>query len=253
MLSFYQGFFGNDATLTVDFVGSDHEGRFKENLNTQPDDWYYRTRKITYSYNSLGHRCKDVKDIDLDNYLLFAGCSHAEGIGLELEKTYSYRVAEMLGCDYYNLALGGSGIDLMTHNLTMWNNYVPKKPKALIILWPHETRFLTTGYNECIRLHIMPEKNDDCIRMHLMSDRNDKTRNFIVAGTDVNFFNARKQFSEILISNLYDGCKIIHAGWNDYPRDLSLWLGNKDFARDLAHSGIEDNEKFAVEIAELLR
>jgi hypothetical protein len=239
MISFYQGFFGNDATLTVDFVGGDHEGKFKENLNTQPDDWYYRTRKITYSYNSLGHRCKDVEDIDLDNYLLFAGCSHAEGIGLELEKTYSYLVAEMLGCDYYNLALGGSGIDLMTHNLTMWNNRILKKPKALIILWPHETRFLTSY--------------KDDIRLNLVSDGNYKAKRFILAGEDINFFSSRKDFNKTLITNLYDDCKIIHAGWNGYPKNLSLSLGTKDFARDLVHSGIEANEKFAVEIAELLR
>jgi|688.fasta_scaffold306361_1 hypothetical protein len=239
MLSLYQGFFGNDATLTVDFVGSDDENRFKENLNTQSDDWYYRTHGITYSYNSLGHRCKEVEDIDLDNYLLFTGCSHTEGIGLELEKTYPYRVAEMLGCDYYNLALGGSGIDLMTHNLTMWNKYIPKKPKALIILWPHETRFLTTynGY----------------IRMNLVSDGNYKAKRFIAAGEDVNFFNSRKDFSETLITNLYDGCKIVPAGWNKYPKELSLSLGTGDYARDFKHSGIESNEKFAVEIAELLR
>jgi len=239
MISFYQGFFGKNATSPVDFVGSDQEIIFKENLNTQADDWYYRSRKITYLYNSLGHRCKDVEDIDLDNYILFAGCSHAEGIGLELEKTYSYRVAEMLGCDYYNLALGGSGIDLMTHNLALWNSYVPKKPKALIMLWPGETRFLTT--------------DKDGIRLNLISDRNDKTRNFIVAGTDVNFFNARKQFSEILISNLYDGCKIIQAGWGGVPSGFSLTLGTKDFARDLLHSGIEANEQFATEIADFLR
>jgi hypothetical protein len=239
MISLYQGFFGNDAKLTVDFVGSDQENRFKENLNTQSDDWYYRTRKITYSYNSLGHRCKDAKDIDLDNYLLFAGCSHAEGIGLELEKTYPYRIAEMLGCDYYNLALGGSGIDLMTHNLTLWNNHIPKKPKALIVLWPHETRFLSM--------------HKDSIRLNLVSDGNYKAKRFILAGEDINFFNSRKQFSETLITNLYDECKIIQAGWSGYPKDLSLSLGTKDFARDLLHSGIEANEKFAVEIAELLR
>ena len=219
--------------------GGDHEGKFKENLNTQPDDWYYRTRKITYSYNSLGHRCKDVEDIDLDNYLLFAGCSHAEGIGLELEKTYSYLVAEMLGCDYYNLALGGSGIDLMTHNLIMWNNRILKKPKALIILWPHETRFLTSY--------------KDDIRLNLVSDGNYKAKRFILAGEDINFFSSRKDFNKTLITNLYDDCKIIHAGWNGYPKNLSLSLGTKDFARDLVHSGIEANEKFAVEIAELLR
>lgn len=239
MISLYDGFFGNDATLTVDFAGSDHEDRFKENLRSQPNSWYYKTQKITYSYNSLGHRCKNPEDIDLDNYLLFAGCSHAEGIGLELEKTYPYRVAEMLGCDYYNLALGGAGIDLMTHNLTMWNKRVSKKPKALIILWPHETRFLTTY------------KGD--VRLNLVSDGNYKAKRFILAGEDINFFSSRKDFSKTLISSLYDDCKIIHVGWSGYPKDITMSLDTKDFARDLIHSGVESNEKLALEITELLR
>lgn len=239
MISLYQGFFGKDATLTVDFAGSDSQDKFKENLKTQSSFWYYRTAEITYEYNSLGHRCKNLEDIDLDNYLLFTGCSHTEGIGLELEKTYAYRVAEMLGCDYYNLALGGSGIDLMTHNLTLWNNRVAKKPKALIILWPHETRFLTTY------------KGD--IRLNLVSGGNYKAKRFILAGEDIDFFSSRKEFSKTLITSLYDDCKIIHVGWSGYPKDTTLSLDTKDFARDLIHSGIESNEKLALEIAEFLR
>lgn len=238
MISLQQGFFGSDAGMTLEFVGSDQQHSLEKNLKTQPDSWYYRTHKITYSYNSLGHRCKNIEDIDLDNYLLFTGCSHTEGVGLELEKTYPYLVADMLGCDYYNLAVGGSGIDVLTHNLTMWQKRVSKKPKAVVILWPHETRFVT--------------KNKDQIFLNLGTDTNYTTKRFILAGEDIDFFSSRKQFSESLIVNLYDDSKIINAGWHNYPKGYYPSLITTDVARDLTHSGIESNEKFAAELAKLL-
>lgn len=240
MSNIHQGFIGISFTnRVVEYSGGDHETTFRANLKTQPDDWYYRTHKVTYSYNSLGHRCKNIEDVDLDNYILFAGCSHTEGVGIELEKTYPYRVAEILGCDYYNLAMGGAGIDVLTHNLIMWNKRVSKKPKALVILWPHHIRFATIEGDE--------------VQLNLLSDGNYKTENFIMAGEEINFFDSSKRFSQILISNLYDDCPIFNIGWNDYPTDCSLSLNMIDLARDLAHAGIESNEKIAVELAARIR
>ena len=44
-------------------------------------------------------------DDDQDNYILFIGCSHTMGVGLELEKTYPHILSEKLKMDYYNLAV----------------------------------------------------------------------------------------------------------------------------------------------------
>ena len=38
------------------FSGTDSEQLFKENLLTQPDDWYYRTHSIEYNLNKYGYR-----------------------------------------------------------------------------------------------------------------------------------------------------------------------------------------------------
>ena len=240
MKGFHEGFVGNQiANTTLAFSGGDTEETFNKNLKTQPIDWYYRTHQISYSYNSLGHRCKNIEDIDLSNYILFAGCSHTEGIGLELENTYPYQVAELLGCDYYNLGLGGASIDLMMHNLVMWNNKVSAKPKALVILWPHHVRFMTI--------------DNDTVKTHFPSDSSESTARFITLGEEVGFFESRKTASKVIISTLYDGCKVINASWNRCPKDFPLSLNTKDFARDLGHSGIKSNKIFAKEIAELLR
>jgi DNA polymerase III alpha subunit len=68
------------------------------------------------SVSVVDNVCKSInikiEDIDLNNYILFIGCSHTEGIGLELQTTYPYLVSEELKCDYYNLGLGGTGIDV---------------------------------------------------------------------------------------------------------------------------------------------
>ena len=82
------------------FTGSDDAERFEKNLTQLPKDWIYRTKEIIYNYNSLGFRCKEPNELDFDNYVLFTGCSHTEGVGLALEDTYPYKIAEHLKTDF---------------------------------------------------------------------------------------------------------------------------------------------------------
>jgi hypothetical protein len=95
---------------------------------------------IIYKYNNLGHRCKNVEDIDLENYILFAGCSHTEGEGLHIEHTYPYLTAKELGKDYYNLGIRASGFDVLFYNVMSWLALYPK-PKLIVIQYPDPSRF----------------------------------------------------------------------------------------------------------------
>ena len=215
------------------FSGSDTENRFKHNLKNQPDDWYYRNCSITYETNNLGHRSKNIEDIDLDNYVLFTGCSHTEGIGLELEKTFPYITANSLGIDYYNLALGGSGIDAMTHNLLMWIHTVKKLPKALIIMWPQPTRFTRLqGYGDLLYFEI-----PSCASSF-------DAEKFIVMGEKMNFFETVHRSSKKIINAAYT-CKTIHLE--------TVMLGEADKARDLAHAGILSNRAVADHLVQNLK
>ena len=119
----------NDSNTILSFLPSDTEETYQKNLLSEGDSWYYKTAKITYEINENGHRCKSINDINLDNYILFAGCSHTLGIGLELDKTYPFMVSHLLGCDYYNLGMPGAGIDVLEYNLLMWFSKVKKNPK----------------------------------------------------------------------------------------------------------------------------
>ena len=94
-------------------------------------------------YNSFGHRCKEITELDFDNYVLFAGCSHTMGIGVTLKQSFPYKIAKKLKCDYYNLGLGGGGVDAVEHNLLMWFTLYDKPPKYIFCEWPDHARFMS--------------------------------------------------------------------------------------------------------------
>jgi|MDTC01.2.fsa_nt_gb hypothetical protein len=94
-------------------------------------------------YNSTGFRMdKELDEIDLDNYLLFAGSSHTEGVGVDPNQTFAHLVSAHMKCDCVNLAMGGGGIDVVEHNLLLWDLKHTKKPKATIIEWPIYQRYI---------------------------------------------------------------------------------------------------------------
>jgi hypothetical protein len=231
-MQFNQGFIGYSPNQSLKFSGSDNEQRFNSNLQASPADWYYRTADITYGYNSLGHRSIEPNNLNLDNYILFTGCSHTEGIGLELEKTYPHVVSSELQCDYYNLALGASGIDTMTYNLITWLNHVKTPPKTLVIQWPNEVRFLTTEDKDQIKCHL-PMSSSGIIT-------NSDASRFMVAGDTIGYFKSRKKLSLALINKCYSESNIINIENREF---LGL-----DHARDKKHCGISSNDFLAKRI-----
>lgn len=231
MILYASGFLGQDwQNADMEWVNGDTEEVYKKNLCTQPDDWYYKNKKIVYSYNSSGHRCKDIKDLDFDNYILFTGCSHTEGIGLELETTYPYLISKELNCDYYNLALSASGVDTLEYNLLHWFFQFEKKPKYVFIQWPDHSRFISVypGYK-----HIIPN-GSWCTE--------ESEKKFFVAGESTGFFNARKYISFNLINNVIDVpiITVNLASLQQYNFSSLSWR-KLDTARDLAHYGIKSH------------
>lgn len=235
-------FLGYDVTnFTRNFSGGDEEEPFLENLKKQPDDWYYRNTDITYSYNEYGHRCNNISDLNLGNYILFTGCSHTEGVGLELEKTYAYQVAKELGVDYYNLAMAGTGIDTMMYNLNMWFLLVQQKPKYLFVQWPDETRFtLIHGVHA-----------DPC--GFWKSDED--TQKFLYYGDKIDFFLSRKTLAEKNTQLMVDESSLVNINVMSQKNSegSNLILHRNDLARDLSHPGIESHAKLTEEILAYVR
>lgn len=232
----YNDFMGIDTNnTTTHFFGNDSNERFIENSKKMPEDWYYHNVPITYEYNNYGHRCKNFDKIDQDNYILFTGCSHTMGVGLELEKTYPYQLSKKLGMDYYNLAMPGSGIDALEYNLFTWYFKIVKKPKLLIIQYPDHSRFME--YNP-LHERVMPKGS---------WSREPKCVSFIVNAEESGMFYARKELTVALIKNVTKNSTVITCNiqsQQQYGYD-NLYFPILDRARDLSHAGILSHNKYS--------
>lgn len=265
MLSFNNDFLGyHPKEHNVEFSGTDTAELFEKNLKLQPEDWYYRTNKIYYDRNSNGHRCKEINDIDLDNYILYTGCSNTEGIGLALNNTYAYLLSNWLKMDYYNLAIGGTGIDVVNYNLNMWFSKVKKPPKLLILQWPHYNRFTAKNFQN-LGKHI-PEPWDGHGFWSTLNTNNKNHKdigNFLISGEDIGYFKSLKILTRNLAHNI-TSCPIIEltnaadASYDDVTGIVDALKQNEyklrkiDDARDIrpkdpklrvfGHSGIKSEQ-----------
>lgn len=184
----------------------------------------------SYILNENGHRCKSIDSIDKSNYILFAGCSHTKGDGLPIEETYPFITSKLLGMDYYNLAAGGAGCDVMFYNLFTWLHKYDHKPKLLILQWPFQLRYIRPGEN-----YIQPEG----------SWSKDKYLDFMLQGERVGYFSLRTTLYENLI-NLIKIPKIF-VSFPDYRITISDYITFQgiDKAYDEQHNGPKSHKLLA--------
>lgn len=83
-------------------------------------------------YNSNGHRCKELSELNFRNYLLFAGDNLSLALDKDIEETYPSIISKALRMDYYNISIFNGGLDCTKHNLISWI-YNKPKPKAIIL------------------------------------------------------------------------------------------------------------------------
>lgn len=240
MIKYIDNFIGYNWNNTErHWSGSDLQDIFENNKLTQPNDWYYNHCSITYKLNEYGHRSKPLHQIDENNYILFAGCSHTEGIGLELQKTYPYVLSNTLNSDYYNLAIGGTGIDVLLYNLIGFRHTIKTLPKILVVQWPEFTRFSIFG-------------NDEISTKSITQNLTDNLANFIVSGDLEGYFKSKQIISKKIIEMIYP-CKIVHIGYNNFqPGEVDVEMVELDLARDLVHIGIMSNQKIVDDILKIL-
>lgn len=218
------------------FSGSDTEELYNQHLKSKSPNWYYRTNQVSYIRNSNGHRCKEIKDIDLNNYILYAGCSHTEGIGLELENTYPYLLSKSLNCDYYNLSVGGSGIDVILHNLIVWFGIVKHKPKLVIIQWPYWARYS----------RFSNEPKSETIHNNPITVVGGFADPTLMEGEGVHYFKTIEHLARIKIKHIID-VPIINVGLSYYPSFITddfVIFDHADNARDF-HNGITSHKNLA--------
>lgn len=142
MLKFYSNSligYQETGVSTFGLYGQDTYEVYQKNLQTHPQDWIYTNKTVEYDRNSCGHRSKEIDQLD-NKFILFIGCSITVGSAVALEDTFPYLVSKYLNIDYYNLAVEGSGPDLLAQNLANWISKIKKIPVAVVIQWPEIAR-----------------------------------------------------------------------------------------------------------------
>lgn len=213
---------------------SDSLLEYNQSLLAEGPNWEYATTNVDYYINSFGHRSKELSDLNLNNYILFTGCSFTEGVGVPVEKRYSDVLASMLGTDVYNLALSASGNDILFYNLVSWFNTVKTKPKLVMIQWASDARFMMLG--KIIRS---------------VGPWNENYHDFLSSGDEINYFHNKTELLKQMIRKIID-VPIIEVVWHpkkelpfDSKPQYEIIIKPEcvvDLARDRSHPGIKSNK-----------
>lgn len=242
-------FIGHASNSCTEFIYGDSPDIFQDNLTKMPADWYYRNKKLTYDLNEMGHRSRSIDKIDFNNYILFVGCSHTFGMGLELETTYPYLVSQMLNMDYYNLGLTGASMDVVFYNLVTWLTKF-NKPKLIVFQKPEIARFVLLENNSWLNF----------VGPWTLTDENIK--NFYNSALNIPYFETKTFLYFKLISSLCKDIPIINfelkfkgskLKQNPHFDDFNIFNFIPDYdnlARDNMHFGITSQIKLANIIVE---
>jgi hypothetical protein len=118
------------------FIGYDSEPLYQHNLKNnynllEKNNWI--NTEIKYWYNNYGFRTYDDFDIQNDKDVnMFFGCSLTDGVGLNIEDTWAFKINQKLGGNFYNFGQSGSGLEVAYRLLKSWTSVV--KPKNIFIL-----------------------------------------------------------------------------------------------------------------------
>lgn len=138
-------------------------------------------------YNSHGHRCKELDQLNFQNYILFAGDNVAVDPAKPIEKTYPFLISKSLNIDYYNVSIFNGGVDSLRLNLITWFTKDFKKPKCVVI----SSEFLNSV--------LVCDNNYNNLKA--CDFNNKEVVDFFDAGNFTGIFNARNLCAEKQILN----------------------------------------------------
>ena len=193
-----------------------------------------------YDYRK-SFRCKSLKDIDVNNYVLFTGTSHTEGVGVDLEESFPYLVAKYFNYDYFNLAIGGSGTDVVEHNLLVWSYlFKDHQPQYVFIEWPPEERYAAKypGYDTYLPIGSWSE-DENAIELLMKGKK---------------IFDNRLSMLYDLARSLFK-CPIIDLRYSslvseDMNNSKMIWIQRLDRGTDNSHPGPESHKDTSKKIIE---
>lgn len=235
----------NNKFLPIDtgvgdlFAGTDTKQLYNENLKTQPNDWYYRNNKVTYTLNSQGYRTQEFKNIDWKNSIVVFGCSNVFGVGVDDKDTMPFQLSKITGMPVVNLGMGGSSMLYALHNSSILRDGYPA-PKAVVHMW--------TGIDRTVYYHKRSLK--------FFGNWNIRHNNYMdLWSTDKHNPMTQALFISKISKWMWKDVKYFEG---TYFADTAKFLNCYqveifDNARDLMHFGIQTHYNVALKIAKELK
>ena len=124
------------AGKTSTWCPSDTEVRFDQNMadpkqRALMEEYGWTRENVSYTFNAEGFRAEEFTD-GVNDSVLFLGCSHTVGIGVDLESSWAYKVAHSLGLRRYNLGIGAGSADTC---FRLAHHWIPLlRPKYVMML-----------------------------------------------------------------------------------------------------------------------
>jgi hypothetical protein len=171
---------------------------------------------LSEQYNSNGHRCKEISEINLQNYILFAGDNGSLGLDKPIEKTFPYIISQKFKCDYYNLSVFNGGLDALRYNLISW--FVKyKRPKSVII--------------SCEFMNSLLISNNNFTEIKAADYQDEIIQDVANIGNVCGFFAGRNILAKELLKQ-YIICPIYQLRYKN-----SVQLFDSDFVTDIEYDG----------------
>lgn len=140
----------SEQTNSNQWCSTDSEIAFKENLQSAPQDWKYRSKVVRYTCNSHGYRTDDWDNINWKESIVLFGDSCTFGVGTSDDETINYFLEKFTGRQVVNLGVPGGSNGLMLNLSTdLIENF--GVPYAVIMNWSTTDRFRfyhSSGYHD---------------------------------------------------------------------------------------------------------
>lgn len=169
-------------------------------------------------FNNRGHRCKEIEEINLHNYFLFAGDNVGLGLDRDITETYPYIVSKALKTDYYNLCVFNGGVDCLRYNLLTWLNQYNEKPRAIVVSY------------EFLNSVIVSDHNFENLRYCDLDD--DTTQDLLEMAQTTGFFKMRNYITDKLITRLVN-IPIFQINFSDKQNVFTTNIVNIDYDGDI--------------------
>lgn len=217
------------------------EEEYKRNCITQPSDWIYKTKTVTYQHNSYGHRSVEPEQLDED-FFIATGCSNTYGQSLCLEDTWPYQLSQLTGLSHYNMGLGAAGVDITALNISLWFKNIKRKPKTIVILWPEPHRKFFEDTDGRLGplgpwITLRQDTMKSYYRTPVAQEAFNHYKKLIMTDAMEHYSSVIKPTTEEMIKSL--GINLIIAN------DVLIF---EDHARDLKHPGIESCKNLATHL-----